>query len=154
MPPANSPQKLKQREMLERRARVSRLRLSGVRNQRAIAQRLGVSVATINRDFAVLDAEYRQQAAQDIAAAKGLDLERIEELIAGLWDAAVNGHTFSVDRVVMLLQHRAKLLGLEAATRLDIEVHVRRMAEAAGLDPEEAVAAAEAIVRGKYATPR
>ena len=103
----------KQRETAERRAKVSALRLAGVRDQRSIARQLGVSQPTISRDFDVLDKLYQERAAQDIAAAKGLDLERIEELITALWPAAKKGQWLAVDRIVALMERKARLLGLD-----------------------------------------
>lgn len=103
--------------MLERRAEVARLRLSGVRNQTEIAERLGVSQQTISRDFIALDKEFRERAAADHATVKGLMLERIEAMIEGLWPAAATGGYLSVDRVVALMDREAKLLGLDAPVK-------------------------------------
>lgn len=127
----------KEQEILERRSRVAQFRLGGVRNQRQIAKALGVSVATINRDFKALDAEWRERAAADIAVEKAIDLDRIDRLIMALWDkAAKEGRWLATDRVLSLMQHRAKLLGLEAPAKQDINMqHVVR--EYVGINPED-----------------
>lgn len=127
----------KEQEILERRSRVAQFRLGGVRNQRQIAKALGVSVATINRDFKALDAEWRERAAADIAVEKAIDLDRIDRLIMALWDkAAKEGRWLATDRVIALMQHRAKLLGLEAPAKQDINMqHVVR--EYVGINPED-----------------
>ncbi len=111
-----------EQQMIERRMRVASMRLAGVRNQRQIADQLGVSPATINRDIKALNAEWRQRAAADVATEKGLDLDRTERLIAALWKSATEGKWLATDRVLALMQHRAKLLGLEAPEKQDINV--------------------------------
>lgn len=144
----------KEQEMLERRSRVAQFRLGGVRNQRQIAKALGVSVATINRDFKALDAEWRERAAADIAVEKAIDLDRLDRLIMALWDKATKeGRWLATDRVLSLMQHRAKLLGLEAPQRredthrIEVTQIVQGIAESSGLDAAEILAEAERIVK-------
>lgn len=105
-----------------RRVRVAQLLLAGVRDQSRIAEQLGVGQSTISRDIKTLEARWAVEAVQDIAAAKGLDLERIERLISALWGDAIKGKWLATDRVLSLMQHRAKLLGLEAPEKADINV--------------------------------
>lgn len=97
-----------------RRAKVAKLLLGGVTNQADIAAQLDVDQSTISRDIKVIEAEWRERAAEDIAKAKGKDLARAERLIQALWPAAIKGTWLATDRVLALMQHRAKLLGLEA----------------------------------------
>ncbi len=141
-----------EQEMIERRMRVASIRLAGVRNQRQIAAQIGVSPATINRDIKALNAEWRERAAADVASEKGLDLDRTERLIAALWTQATGGKWLATDRVLSLMQHRAKLLGLEApqkreeTQRIEISMMVKRIAEEAGLDEAEIMAEAHRIL--------
>ena len=104
----------KRQEIIERRMQVSQLRLSGFRRQDKIAEQLHVSRATINRDFKVLDAMYQERAASDIATAKGIDLERVDDLILAIWVRAKGGSLPAIEEVRQLLATRAKLLGLDA----------------------------------------
>ena len=144
------------RNKLDRQTKVAELRLSGFTSQRAIAARLGVDPATINRDFKELDAKFQEIAAQDIARAKGLDLERIEALIDAIWDKAAKGDTWSVDRVVKLLERKASMLGLDAPKKTEVTgkdggpmqmEHITAMLAAdMGLDPAEVLAEADRIV--------
>jgi predicted transcriptional regulator len=112
-----------------RRARVAALLLAGVRDQTRIAEQLGVSQPTISRDIKAIEARWAQEAVQDIAAAKGQDLERIERLIQALWQDAIRGKWLATDRVLNLMQHRAKLLGLEAPKNVNITLEVQRLVE-------------------------
>ena len=119
-----------------RRAQVARLLLAGVTDQRAIAEKLGVSQPTISRDIKHIEKDWQQAAVQDIAAAKGKDLARTERLIAALWESAIKGKWLATDRVLALMQHRARLLGLEAPAKQDINMqHVIR--EYVGINPED-----------------
>lgn len=137
----------KRRRQLERLQQVAALRLGGVRDQRVIARELGVTQQTISRDFAALDRLYRERAAADIAAAKGQDLERLDQLVLALWRQASQGSLGAVDRVLRVLERRAALLGLDAPQRVDIEQRVRQLAVAAGLDADAAVVEAARLLR-------
>lgn len=118
-----------QRQKIDRQVKVAQLRLSGVTDQRRIADALNVSQSTISRDFAELDARFRTVAAQDIATAKGIDLERIDALIVGIWAKAKAGNLEVIDRVDKLLARRAKLLGLDAPKKVEDVTDYRKAAE-------------------------
>ena len=107
----------KETERQARRARVAALLLAGVTDQRRIAEQLDVSQPTISRDIRAIEADWQATAVQDIAAAKGKDLERIERAVAGIWPKVKNGDERAVAQFVNLLQRRAKLLGLDAPQR-------------------------------------
>lgn len=141
-----APMAQRHQEMVERRRKVAAFRISGMRDQARIAKELGVSQPTISRDMDALDEQYRQAAAADTAKEKGLDLERCERLIGALWADAVKGRWLAIDRVLALMAHRAKLLGLEAPQKVNLEVYVRQMAESLGLDADAAVQEAQRIV--------
>lgn len=136
-----------------RRRKVAALLMAGVSDQTTIAEQLGVSNATISRDIKVIEAEWQAAAVQDIAAAKGKDLQRTERLIQALWQDAIKGKWLATDRIIALMQHRAKLLGLEAPQkredthRIEIMSIVEGIAESTGLDTAEILAEAERIVK-------
>lgn len=142
-----------QRNKLDRLVKVARLRLSGVTEQALIAAQMGVHPSTISRDFAELDAQFRERAAQDIVAAKGLDLARVDAMITAIWDAATRGNLDAIDRIDKLLGRRAKILGLDAPKRVDATLDIRGEAEQLardnGLSTAEVLAAAERIIRSR-----
>ena len=88
----------------------------------------------------------------DIDAEKRMDLARIESLIAALWPKAIKADTYSIDRIVTLMQHKAKLLGTEAPVKredkhtIEITMLARQLAESDGLDPNDILAEANAIL--------
>lgn len=65
-----------------------------------------------------------------------LELERLDELMMALWDSAISGNLKAVDRVLMIMQRRAKMLGLEK-TNLYIETDWRKEASLKGLSPDK-----------------
>lgn len=42
-----------------------------------------------------------------------MEAERLDRMLEGLWEKAIEGHTWSVDRVLNIMERRAKLLGLD-----------------------------------------
>lgn len=110
---------------MERRREVARLRLAGVRDQREIAMRLGVSQPTISRDCDAIDAALDAETVTDTAAAKRLDLARVEAAIVVIWAQVMDGKLFAIDRLVSLMAHKAKLLGLETTQPQQIDINLR-----------------------------
>lgn len=127
----------KEVEIEARRARVASLLLAGVSDQSKIAEQVGVDRTTISRDIKQIEQRWQLAAVQDIAAAKGKDLERIERLIAALWEDARKGKWLATDRVLALMQHRAKLLGLEAPAKQDITMDAGVRVEIVGVADED-----------------
>jgi transposase len=110
----------RQQEILERRREVARLRLSGIRDQREVAARLDVSLGTINGDFKAINEQWAQETTMDVDAEKQIDLARIDALISALWDKARDGDERAIAQVLNLMQHRAKLLGLNAPEKREL----------------------------------
>jgi DNA-binding CsgD family transcriptional regulator len=95
------------------------LRRAG-KTYRAIGAALGITEpgahACVKRALARGAAELREAAAEAIE----LDLERLDALLAGFWDRAEAGDEDAADRVLKILERRAKLLGLDAAARTEL----------------------------------
>jgi len=110
-----------QRRMVERRQKVAQLRLQGVTDQCTMAAELGVSQQTISRDLAWLDLQYRAQATQDVAVARGLELAQIQRLLSIAMERAQSprgdAHWWALG-AIKLLERKVKLLGLDAAPRV------------------------------------
>ena len=114
-------------KITERRTKVLALRTAGM-SYRAIADRLrgkdGVAekynFATAYDDVkAMLDeanANHREQA-EDIRA---LEMERLDAMHMALWADAARGNHGAIDRVLRVMERRAKLLGLDAPTKAQL----------------------------------
>jgi NAD(P)H-dependent flavin oxidoreductase YrpB (nitropropane dioxygenase family) len=56
-----------------------------------------------------------------------MELERLDKLLLGtggngVYQQAIKGHLSAIDRVVKIMERRAKLLGLDAPTKVDAKV--------------------------------
>ena len=103
-----------------RRRKVASALLAGSDNFTSIAKELGVSKPTISRDVKAIEEQWRAEAMQDISAAKGRDLKRTDRMIGALWPKALNGNERAAKMVLDLMQHRAKLLGLNAPEKREL----------------------------------
>jgi predicted transcriptional regulator len=72
-----------------------------------------------------LDATIRERADE----LRKLEAERLDALTAALWPRAMDGDLKSVDRVLSIMERRAKLLGLDAPSRRAVEVVTREAFE-------------------------
>jgi hypothetical protein len=52
---------------------------------------------------------------------RSLEVERLDRLIEGIWDKAVGGDEKAIDRVLGIMERRAKYLGLDAPTKTQNE---------------------------------
>ena len=116
----NPTRRQKETEIAERRARVTRLYQSGMRDQYRIAEALGVSTATISRDIRALEAQWREEAARDIAAARGEMISRHHDLRKGLATAARAGDVQAVKATLAIDAEDAKLMGLYAPEKREL----------------------------------
>lgn len=129
---------------VERAAEALRLRKRGLTYEQ-IADQLGYAGPS-GAYRAIHQALHKtlQEPADDVRA---LEVTRLDALLDALWDAALSGKWLAVDRVLKIMERRAALLGLDAPQKVDITHRVRELAEAQGLDPDEAVRSAEAILK-------
>lgn len=122
----------------ERRARVWALRVSGA-SERDIVRALArgddthapvkVSQGTIHRDLLVMMDRIAKEQNHSADQYRTLELERLDRMLVGLWTDARSGRWLAVDRVISIMERRAKLLGLDAPVnvKLDIPVDVLRL---------------------------
>lgn len=94
----------------ERQAEALRLRAGGMEFEH-IAEKLGYrsKSGAYNAVMAGLK-KTLQEPADEL---RTMEAERLDRMLAGLWEPAVSGHTWSVDRVLAIMDRRAKLLGLD-----------------------------------------
>lgn len=97
------------------------------RQRRAVELRL----AGANYDVIARQLDYAGQSGARYAVQRGLELaiiepaeevlrqevERLDRLMTGLWSRAVKGDVSAVDRVLKIMDRRARYLGLDAPTR-------------------------------------
>lgn len=107
-------------KVAERRRQVAMMYASHM-SQAEIAKRLGVHVATISRDVAVIEAEWMDQAAISLGQRRARELAELDDIEYNAADS------FSEDKNPRWLEvrlkckeRRAKLLGFDAASKVEI----------------------------------
>lgn len=58
-----------------------------------------------------------------------LELERLDALMLALWPQARSGNQGAVDRVLRIMERRARLLGLDAPTRTDLTTKGKELSQ-------------------------
>lgn len=84
-----------------------------------IAEQMGLPVKRVQRILQDALADARQQAGEVITELRAMEVSRLDALQASVWNAATSGNLFAVDRVLKIMERRAKLLGLDAQPERD-----------------------------------
>lgn len=108
---------------MERRRKVQAMVLAGVPYEE-IASTVGCSKSTVQADVMHLMGEWRKTAAYQIDEARILELSRMDRLNVAVWRQAMNGDLLAVDKALKVSERRAKILGLDAAQKMQLEVRV------------------------------
>jgi hypothetical protein len=122
------------------------LRLTG-RSYADIGDALGV---TPQRAFQLVSegvARLTGDEVRNIDLARQLQLLRLDMLMHAQWPKVQAGSTEAANVVLKILERQSKLLGLDAPIKINVEDRIRQVALAEGLDPEEALEEARAIIR-------
>jgi hypothetical protein len=119
---------------LERQRQALELRKAGVGFQQ-IADQLGYGGPS--GAFNAVARALQKVIQEPAEAVLALELARLDAMLLGLWPKARAGHASAVDRVLKLMDRRAKYLGLDAPVKVDLRQVVREMGETYGLTPDE-----------------
>lgn len=65
----------------------------------------------------------RNELAEHVEAVRELELQRLDDLLKGLWDRATGKDIDypAIDRVLKIMERRARLTGLDAAQQMDLQ---------------------------------
>jgi len=117
-----------------RRQRALALRMSGATYE-AIGTTLGIATMTAWKHVQRALTETRDQSNEQADLLREQELARLDRIQLGFWTAAMRGNPAAADRVLRIMERRARLLGLDAPVRLagevgaPTEVHVRYVDE-------------------------
>lgn len=126
----------------ERQARLARELLTNP-SQRGLAEALGVSKSTVNRDVAELRAGWQREARAAIGEHVTTQLARLEMLFAAAVEQ-MDKTPYAIYAALRALELEAKLLGLNAGERVVDPWAGEELAELpAGFDPHAAGVAAQ-----------
>jgi len=101
------------------------LRMAGATYER-IASALGISKSAAHKAVARGMESLRENNAQTGDQLRDIELARLDRMLVGLWQQARNGDAQAVDRVLKIMERRAKLVGLEAPQQTEATVKVVR----------------------------
>jgi hypothetical protein len=84
---------------------------------------------------------------RDADTARMLHLERLDAIMAGSWAKAVAGSPDHAVTVLRCMERQSRLLGLDVPQKIDITHRLRALALEQGLDPDELIAEAHAVLK-------
>jgi len=106
--------------MEKRRIEVAKL-VDGSATQREIADKLGISVGTVNNDIRALRKLWREQQVENVNGIMAEDLHRVSAAMKAIWPMVEAGSLKAIDRLIRLIAQRAAILGYEAAKEIDLK---------------------------------
>lgn len=130
------------KEANENKLKALDMRLTGA-SYREIGRTLRVSHVQAWHYVQDMLQDYAQEPTQAVRLA---EVARLDRLMLAHWAKAIKGDTKATQMVLGIMDRRARLLGLDSPQKVDISGFIRTMALKEGLDPEQAVRDAEAIV--------
>jgi hypothetical protein len=103
-----------------------RLRLAGF-SHREIAAQLGAAPSSAYKRVRHALDEVNKRNLESAEQLRALELLRLDELLNALWGTAIVGDGKAVDRVLKVMERRAKLLGLDAPFEIktDGQIHIK-----------------------------
>lgn len=100
----------------ERRRVAFELRKAGATYEE-IGKSLGITRQSAYGLVSKVLEQLQTQTAEDAAAVKEMELQRLDAMFKGLWPAASKGNPQSVEKALKVMERRSKLLGLDAPTK-------------------------------------
>ncbi len=79
----------------------------------------------------------RGEEVRRVDVARELELARLDAMQARVWPRAVEGDTRAALTVLKIMDRRAKLLGLDAPVKVDVEHRIPDLTAQYGVDPDE-----------------
>lgn len=98
---------------LERQVKALELRRMG-KGYAEIAASLGIAKSHVHRLVSAGLEDARAQVVTDASELRAEEISRLDAMLSGLWPEARKGTYAAVDRVLRIMERRAKLLGLDA----------------------------------------
>lgn len=99
----------------ERKSTALKLRASGA-TYAAIAEHLGI---TAQSAYALVKNALDEIPAESVPEFRAIENVRLDRMTAAMWRGATDGDFKAIDRVIRIMERRAKMMGLDAPTLLD-----------------------------------
>lgn len=126
----------------ERRARAWDLYKAGWSHSQ-IAPEIGVSRVMIGKYIRKVLDTLADSSLKTAERYRTVQLVRIQAAMKAIWVKVGQGRIDAIHTMLRLMEREAKLLGLDAPAKVDIEHRIREMAHEEGLDPDAAVREAQ-----------
>lgn len=84
------------------------------KSERQIARALSIGVATACRDIAAVRSEWQERRLTDVGQWVAEENARLDVAMAAIWPKILTGDTWHIDRMLAIMERRAKYLGLDA----------------------------------------
>jgi hypothetical protein len=104
---------------LEREAEAIELRKAGL-TYAQIGEALGISEVGAHKAVGRALEKFKSEMAEQTADVRQLELQRLDALFYGVWLKAQSGDPASIGSAMKIMERRAKLLGLDAATKSEL----------------------------------
>lgn len=114
----DAPPEILELEKAERVSMALELRKAGM-SYPEISKELGVSADTVRKYVVESLREFRAESAEFVEEAIGVDILRLDEMIAAIWPQVMAGHLGAHDRALKILERRAKMLGLDRPVKTE-----------------------------------
>jgi hypothetical protein len=95
-----------------------RLRREGL-SHRQIASRLGIVPSTAYKRIRHGLSEVNERNLESATELRALETQRLDELQQAIWEQAAGGDLKAIDRILRIMERRAKLLGLDGPQRIE-----------------------------------
>lgn len=115
-------------KIAERRSLALDHRKAGL-SYRAIGKKLGISYVQARRDIEAELAILAKERTDKAEEMRQLELERLDMLTNGLEPMAKVGNPGAVNSFLRVMERRAKLLGLDAPAKMDLNVDVSTLSD-------------------------
>ena len=114
---------------------------------RQIADKYGVTESLVGNLIRKYIKDLRETGLRTVAEYRQVQIERIQTSYASIWTNVLRGRVDAINTMIRLMEREAKLLGLDAPTKVDISARIIALAQAEGVDPDEAIEIAEGAYR-------
>ena len=108
-------------QRIEFRRRAWELRIAGL-TQQQIGAKLGLSQSIVSRMLARARADATEATHTVAATATTEQVARLDRMLTALWEKVRNGNERAIESALRIEERRAKLLGLDAAVRKEVDI--------------------------------
>ena len=104
----------------EDRRRVVAANLLAGLTYREMAAALDISLGTVTNDVGIILGRWKREQVETADECAQIELRRLDRIVNAIWTDVQSGKLSSIDRMLKIMERRARLLGLDAKQELDV----------------------------------